>query len=80
MDVNGAHTNRRDQNRYDPRYGSPKWTLELCHQRPGTAFVRGQTPISFVQDLRLKAKNSFQSRDGASRGEFFTQQVNDFWC
>ncbi|GFU03242.1 HTH_Tnp_Tc3_2 domain-containing protein [Trichonephila clavipes] len=26
------------------------------------------------QELRLKAKNSFRSRDGPSRGEFFTQQ------
>ncbi|GFS64033.1 hypothetical protein TNCV_4979271 [Trichonephila clavipes] len=39
--VNGAQT--RDQNRYDPDM-DPQRTLELCHQHPGTAFVRGQTP------------------------------------
>ncbi|GFY52604.1 hypothetical protein TNIN_241801 [Trichonephila inaurata madagascariensis] len=43
LHVSGAHTNRRDQNEYDPRYESTKWTLELCHQHPGTVFVRGQT-------------------------------------
>ncbi|GFR24575.1 hypothetical protein TNCT_642571 [Trichonephila clavata] len=41
LHVNGAHTNRRDQIVYDPWYGSIQWTLELCHQRPGTAFVKG---------------------------------------
>ncbi|GFV64726.1 hypothetical protein TNCV_1636791 [Trichonephila clavipes] len=44
LHVNGAHTNRRDQIAYDPRWGFIKWTLELCHQRSGTAFVRGQIP------------------------------------
>ncbi|GFU49612.1 hypothetical protein TNCV_222111 [Trichonephila clavipes] len=41
--VNGVHTNRKVQNAYDPGMG-PQWTREPCHQRPGTAFVRGQTP------------------------------------
>ncbi|GFY61688.1 hypothetical protein TNIN_80811 [Trichonephila inaurata madagascariensis] len=44
LHVNGPHTNRRDQNAYDPRYGFLKGTLELCHQHPGAAFVRGHTP------------------------------------
>ncbi|GFY46493.1 hypothetical protein TNIN_496481 [Trichonephila inaurata madagascariensis] len=44
LHVNGPHTNGKDRNAYDPWYGSTKWTLELCHQRPGTTFVRGQTP------------------------------------
>ncbi|GFR02499.1 hypothetical protein TNCT_133311 [Trichonephila clavata] len=32
------------------------------------------------QEFRLKAKNSFRSRDGISKGEFFTQQVKDYRC
>ncbi|GFX03742.1 hypothetical protein TNCV_2113141 [Trichonephila clavipes] len=43
LHVNGAHTNPRDQNAYNPRYGFTKW-MELCHQHPGTAFVRIQIP------------------------------------
>ncbi|GFW92668.1 hypothetical protein TNCV_519841 [Trichonephila clavipes] len=34
---------QRDQNAYDLRNGCTMWTLELRYQRPGTAFVRGQT-------------------------------------
>ncbi|GFY49562.1 hypothetical protein TNIN_27071 [Trichonephila inaurata madagascariensis] len=40
--------------------------LELCHQRPGTAFVRDKLLDSdLYQEFRQKAKNSFRSKEWA---------------
>ncbi|GFS52940.1 hypothetical protein TNIN_186901 [Trichonephila inaurata madagascariensis] len=43
LHVNGAHTNRMNQNAYDSWYGS---TVDsgTMPSAPGTAFVGGQTP------------------------------------
>ncbi|GFX98161.1 hypothetical protein TNCV_4908051 [Trichonephila clavipes] len=59
----------------------PQWTLELCHQllvqRSSGDKLLGS---ELHQELRLKAKHSFQSRDEPSRLKFFTHHLKDFRC
>ncbi|GFY04827.1 hypothetical protein TNCV_3952371 [Trichonephila clavipes] len=57
----------------------PQWTLEPCHQR----LVQRSSGDKLLgsdlqQELRLKAKNSFRSRNEPSRLKFFTHHVKDF--
>ncbi|GFV61731.1 hypothetical protein TNCV_188891 [Trichonephila clavipes] len=59
----------------------PRWTLEPCHQRLVQRSSEDKLLGSDLhQELRLKAKNSFRSRDEPSRLEFFTHHVKDFRC
>ncbi|GFW96094.1 hypothetical protein TNCV_958081 [Trichonephila clavipes] len=73
LHVNGAHTNRRDQNAYDPGMDPQRrlWNLAISTlvQRSSGDKLLGR---DLYQEIQLKAKN-FRSRSGLSRGEFFTK-------
>ncbi|GFY06249.1 hypothetical protein TNCV_2680431 [Trichonephila clavipes] len=73
LHVNGAHTNRRDQNAYDPgmdpQRGLWKCAISTLVQRSSGDKLLGS---DLYQEIRLKAKNSFRSIGEPSRDEFFT--------
>ncbi|GFY31437.1 hypothetical protein TNCV_4989961 [Trichonephila clavipes] len=70
LHVNGAHTNRRDQNAYDPgmdpQRGLWNCAISTLVQRSSGDKLLGS---DLYQEIRLKANNSFRLRSGPSRGE-----------
>ncbi|GFV37014.1 hypothetical protein TNCV_2381611 [Trichonephila clavipes] len=76
----GVHTNRRDQNEYNPRYGSTKWTLELCHQYPGTVFVRGKLLGSefSIRQVRIIRAQVPLSRKETERQNYLRRLVSTY--